>query len=127
MPLLPPDLTRPFDRREERAAARNLLVQRETMLRSLQELAAKPAHDWTASEFAAFPPTTNGVLDPPPDRLARWASIFAEEIEELHRLAQGHRPRSDVELRQAIYLAGKLIATVTDVALADVDDVVIAG
>lgn len=123
MPLMPPDLMVPFERSEDRIAARARLVRRDRVLRSLEELAAKPAADWTDPERALFPSTTNGIPDPPPSRLARWATVFAEEIGALHRLMS--RPLSDVELRQADYLAGRLIATVADVPLASVDDVVI--
>jgi hypothetical protein len=58
--------------------------------------------------------------DPPPVRLRRWASLFADELAEVHHLAK--RPLlSDIELRQAHYLAGRLLATVTDLPLKDVD------
>jgi hypothetical protein len=48
------------------------------------------------------------------------ASIFADELGEVHRLVD-RGALSDLELRQALYLAGRLLATVTDLRLNDVD------
>ena len=70
---------------------------------------------------SAFPRTTNGVPDPPPARLTRWVTIFAEELDEVHQLAKRREPLSDVELRRALYFAGRLIATVTDLPIDVVD------
>ncbi|MGH9126783.1 MAG: hypothetical protein ACRDZ8_18940, partial [Acidimicrobiales bacterium] len=73
-------------------------------------------------ELAAFPSMTNGVADPPPLRLARWASLFGEELAEVHRLAGGSTPLSDIELQEVLYLAGRLLSTLADRSLNRVDD-----
>jgi hypothetical protein len=90
------------------------------MLRALEQLARKPAGLWSPSELARFPKRTNGVPDQPFVRLPRWASIFADELGEVHRLV-GCGALSDIELRRALYLAGRLLVTVTDLRLDDVD------
>ena len=121
MSLLPPDLGRPFPDNAERAAARERLARRDATLRLIEALATKPEPEWSPVERAAFPNMTNGVEDPAPRRTRRWASLFAEELAEVHRLAaQG--PLSDVELREALYLAARLLSTVTDWAIDMVDD-----
>lgn len=121
MSLLPPDLERPFPNNAERAAARERLNRRDATLRLIEALATKPAPEWSPVERAAFPNMTNGVEDPAPQRTRRWASLFAEELAEVHRLA-AQAPLSDVELREALYLAGRLLSTVTDWAIDLVDD-----
>lgn len=120
MPLLPPELARPFRSETERGAAQRLLVQRDRILRAIEELANKPASAWSRSELTAFPHVTNGVPDPPPQRVSRWASIFAEELTEVHRLVSRQR-LSDVELQETLYLAGRLLATVTDLSIDEVE------
>lgn len=122
MPLLPPELARPLQSEEERKAARHRLAERDRTLRTIETLATKPAGDWSASERAAFPDTTNGVPDPPHQRVARWVSLFAEELAEVHHLAEGRRALSDIELQEVLYLAGRLLATVTGLPLDQVDD-----
>src|ERR1700722_14387783 len=89
MPLLPPELAQPFHDHQERAAARHRLAERDRMLENIESLARKPASDWSTSERAVFPNTTNGVADPPHQRVARWASLFADELAEVHYLVAG--------------------------------------
>jgi hypothetical protein len=120
LPNLPPELTQPFHSDAERMSARSLLAQRDRVLRALEQLARKPPDLWSPSELARFPKKTNGVPDPPFVRLPRWASIFADELGEVHRLVV-RGALSDLELRQALYLAGRLLATVTDLRPNDVD------
>lgn len=126
MPLLPPELAHPFHSPAQRAAARDLLVRRDGTLRFIETLASKPATAWSPAELAAFPNVTNGVADPPPQRVSRWASLFAEELAEVHRLAAGKAPLSDMELQEALYLAGRLLSTVTDWPIDRVDDFTVA-
>ena len=121
MPLLPPELARSFQNETERVAARRLVVHRDRLLRSIEILANKPASAWSQSELSAFPHVTNGVSDPPPQRVSRWATIFADELAEIHSLAAGTRPLSDIELQETVYLAGRLLATVTDWPIEEVD------
>jgi len=118
---LPLELTQPFRTEAERAAARSLLAQRDRVLRAFEQLARKPAGLWSPSELARFPKGTNGEQGPPFVRLPRWASIFADELREVHRLVE-RGALSDIELRQALYLTGRLLATVTGLRLNDVDN-----
>lgn len=126
MPLLPPELARPFRDHAQRGAARDRLVRRDGALRMIETLGTKPATGWSPAERAAFPSVTNGVADPPPQRVSRWTSLFAEELAEVHRLAARKGPLSDVELQEALYLAGRLLSTVTDWPIDRVDDFTIA-
>jgi hypothetical protein len=121
VPLLPPELAHPFRSPAERAEARKRLQERDHTLRMIEVLANKPDDAWSSSEKAAFPSVTNGVTDPPPQRVIRWASLFAEELAEVHRLSAPNRPVSDTELQQALYLAGRLLATITDWPIDRVD------
>ncbi len=41
--------------------------------------ARKPANDWSTAERAVFP-DTNGVADPPHQRVAGWASLFVDDF-----------------------------------------------
>jgi hypothetical protein len=122
VPLLPPELARPFHSQAERAAARTRMERRDQMLRSIEALANQQPAAWTSLQLAAFPDTINGVADPPPQRVARWASLFAEEIAEVHRIVSTRRLLSDIELQETIYLAGRLLATVTGWSIETVDD-----
>ena len=121
MPPLPPELARPFQSGQERATALHRLTERDRVLEAVEALSKKPTFDWTASERAAFPAVTNGVIDPPHQRVARWASLFADELSEVHQLVAGRRPISDLELQEALYLAGRLLATVTGLSIDQVD------
>jgi hypothetical protein len=47
---------------------------------------------------------------------------LAEELAEIHRLAPGARRLSDIELQEMLYLAGRLLATVTDWSIAAVNN-----
>jgi len=120
VPFVPPELTHPFRSHTERSEARQRLQERDHTLRLIEALATK-RENWTTAELAAFPSVTNGISDPPPQRVTRWASLFAEELAEIHRLATGRR-LSDVELREALSLAGRLLAIVTDRSIDAVDD-----
>jgi hypothetical protein len=122
VPLLPPELTRPFPSDTERLSARRLVAQRDRTLQTIEELSNRPDSQWSSSELAAFPHTTNGVADPPKQRVARWANLFAEELAEVHRLVVGNRQLSDLELQETLYLAGRLLATVSDWSLDEIDN-----
>lgn len=121
MPLVPSELTRSFSSPAERADSLRQLQARARTLGLIEVLAKKRDEDWTAADRAAFRSLTKGIADPPQHRVTRWASLFAEELAEIHRLAAG-RPLSDVELREALYLAGRLLAIVTDRSIDAVDE-----
>lgn len=120
MPLLPPNLERPFSDGTERAAAHKLLRCRDALLKAIETLARVPVDQWSSDQYTAFPHSTNGVPDPPPERLARWANIFGDELQEVHELAVRQR-LDDAELRRALYFSGRLLATVTDLPIDMVD------
>jgi hypothetical protein len=122
VPLVPSELAHPFRSPADRVEARRRLVERDSTLRSIESLTSKPDHAWTTAERAAFPSVTNGITDPPSQRVSRWASLFAEELAEIHRLVASRRPLSDIELQEAVYLAGRLLATVTGRVIDSVDD-----
>lgn len=121
MTLLPPDLERPFSSSAERLAARRLLLKRDAVLRALKQLAAQPHHQWPTGIYEELPRVTNGVSDPPERRLARWAMIFADELDEVHTLAQHSGGLSDSDLRRGLYFAGRLLATATDLPMSMID------
>jgi hypothetical protein len=111
MSLLPPDYDRPYKDAQEREEARRLLAQRDRVLTGLQELAGKPT--WSEHEQASLPRMTNGMNERPEDRLKRWKDLFGEELAEVHRLAEA-RALSDIEMRQAVFLAKRLLVLATD-------------
>ena len=115
-------LANPFRSPAQRAAARDRLVHKDGTLRLIEALASKPTTAWSSAEQAAFPSMTNGVTDPPPQRASRWATLFAEELAEIHRLAASKQPLSDMELQEVLYLAGRLLSTVTDWPIDRIDD-----
>jgi len=121
VPLFPPDLTAPFSGTAERAEAGRQLQHRDGLLRRIEELALTPANRWSSAERDVFPAATNGVPEPAPARLARWAALFADELAEVHRLAAAQRPLGDVALKEALYLAGRLLATASDRPIDAVD------
>ena len=122
MPLLPPELAQPFQDQSERMAARRRLGERDRTLQAVKALARRPASAWTSHERSALPDSTNGVVDPPDQRVGRWAALFAEELTEVQRVAAASRTLSDLELQEALYLAGRLISTVTGLPISQVDD-----
>jgi hypothetical protein len=82
----------------------------------------RPDEAWSSSDLAAFPHSTNGVADPPKQRVSRWAHLFADELAEVHRLVTGTRQLSDIELQETLYLAGRLLATVSDWPIEKIDN-----
>lgn len=121
MPLLPPELAQGFRDETERVAARHLLVERARKLGTIEELAQKTPDRWSPAELQAIPNAMGNVPYPAPERVARWADIFAEELAEIRRLAAIVRQLSDPELRETLYLSGRLLASVTDRPIAEVD------
>ena len=117
---MPPELTQPFHTEAERAGGRSLLAQRDRVLQAFRHLAQKPAGLWSPAELARFPKGANGEQGLPFVRLPRWASVFADELREVHRLVE-RGALSDIELRQALYLAGRLLATVTGLPVDQLD------
>lgn len=48
-------------------------------------------------------------------------ALFRDEVDEVHLLACRVRTLSDVELQEVLYLAGRLLATVSGWSIEDVD------
>lgn len=69
----------------------------------------------------AIPDSTNGIVEPPDQRVSRWASLFTEERDEVHHAA-ARRRLAALELQEALYLAGRLFSTVTGLPISRVDD-----
>jgi hypothetical protein len=119
-PVLPRELSLPFRDEYERNSARQLLVRRDHLLRKIERLGKKRESDWTKAEVATIPTMTNGVFEPPRQRVSRWSNLFEEELTEVHRLAE-RSGLGDIELREANYLAARLLATVTNRPINEVD------
>ena len=126
VPLLPPELAHPLRNPAQRAEARppcskrrHFAIDRGTRDQAGYGMVARrasrlPDRDQRSSRSAATA------------RVSRWASLFAEELAEVHRLAAGKAPLSDMELQEVLYLAGRLLSTVTDWPIDRVDDFTVA-
>jgi hypothetical protein len=124
MTLLPPNFAEPYSSFSEREQARQRLVKRDKLLRSIEAVAHKPLSQWSPSELASFPPMTNGMREDPIEKLNRWRTLFAEELREVHRLAS-MTAVSDIELKQGLFMAGRLLITVTGRAADELDNITI--
>jgi hypothetical protein len=109
--MLPPDLHEPFASAEERAHAAQQLLARQQLLEELNFLATLPSDQWLPERMERFPQFTEG-RERSAERLARWRALFADELRQVRetRNAAAHERISDVELRTAVYLAGRLLA-----------------
>ncbi len=86
-------------------------------------LSAAPESTWPEKDLATLssaPPITKESAS---QRLARWRSVFADELSELESavdaaLVLGGPARvTDIDLRSAVYLAGRLLATLYGVSV----------
>ena len=109
--MLPPDLHTPFANSEDRSRAARQLTERHQILERLERLAALPASQWPPGQIEQFPPSLAEHGEHPAERLARWQALFADELRQVRdvRNAIAHGRISDVELRTALYLAGRLL------------------
>jgi|SRR5580658_7698242 hypothetical protein len=82
-----------------------------------------PEAQWPAEEAArlrAVPPISGETVG---QRLARWQNGFASELADLERAVLaassqgGSTTVADIDLRSAVYLAARLLATLYDVAI----------
>jgi hypothetical protein len=123
--MLPPDLHEPFTSAEDRTHAASQLVQQHQDLEALQRLATMPPRQWTAEQIRRFPPSMSGHQEHPAGRLTRWQALFADELRQVGdvRDAVAHGRVSDVELRTALYLAGRLLAFAYGDGVHEVDQV----
>jgi hypothetical protein len=99
-------------------------VKRDNLLRSIEAAAQKPLSDWSPSELAIFPPMTNGMREDPSEKVKQWRSLFAEELREVHRLAS-MAAVSDIELKQGLFMAGRILMIVTGKAANEIDNITI--
>lgn len=118
--LLPPNFGEPYSSSAERKEALGQLSRRDRALRSIETLAHKPASQWSLAELTSFPNQV-GTSEHPSERVKRWKSLFAEELAEVHRLAST-APVSDVEVRHGVFLAGRLLMTVTGMSVNEIED-----
>lgn len=69
------------------------------------------------------PPIAN---EAPSDRLRRWRDVFASELADLERAVLaasgqgGSTTVTDIDLRSAVYLAGRLLASVYGITISEV-------
>jgi len=123
MPLTPPDLVRSYASPAEKNADWQRLQQRAGTLRELADLARTPREQWPADVADRLQAATPIAGETPVERLTRWRSVFAGELADLDQAVLaassqgGASTVSDIDLRSAVYLAGRLLATLYDVAL----------
>lgn len=110
--MLPHDLHEPFAGPTARADALQQFFDLCDRLEELERLAGLSADRWVPEETGRFPWELSGHSEHPAERLARWRSLFASELDQVRatRNAAVHARVSDAELRTATYLAGRLLA-----------------
>lgn len=123
MPLPPPDLARPYASPGDKNADWQLLLRLAEELRELTKLSGAPEAGWPAEATArlrAAPPIEG---EPAGHRLARWRSVFASELADLEHAVLvassqgGSMTVADIDLRSAVYLARRLLATLYGVTI----------
>jgi hypothetical protein len=123
MPLTPRDLVRSYASPAEKGADWQRLLQRAETLRELAGLAGTPEERLPADAAARLQAATPIAGEAPAQRLRRWRSVFARELADLDQAilaasSQGGASTiNDIDLRSAVYLAGRLLATLYDVTL----------
>ncbi len=107
MPLAPPDLARPYASAADKDADWRLLLRRADALQELARLSELPEERWpagAAGRLRAAPPIASELAD-----LRRAVTAASSQ--------GGSMTVSDIDLRSAIYLAGRLLATLYGVAI----------
>lgn len=126
MPLTPPDLVRSYASPADKDADWQRLLQRAEALRELAGLAGTPQERLPADAAARLHAATPIADEAPAQRLARWRSVFASELADLDHAVLAASSQggaftiSDIDLRSAVYLAGRLLATLYDVPMGQV-------
>jgi hypothetical protein len=114
---MPPELSRPYPSSAEKERDWQLLLQRAARLKEWAGLSETPETEWPEADVAALrvaPPITD---ETPSQRLSHWRRVFADELSELGTAvdaaatAGGPGRITDLDLRSAVYLAGRLLAT----------------
>jgi hypothetical protein len=123
VPLRSPDLVRSYASPAEKDADWQRLLQRAETLRELAGLAGTPQGRLPADTAARLRAATPIAGEAPAQRLTRWRGVFASELADLDRAVLaassqgGAATVSDIDLRSAVYLAGRLLATLYDVTM----------
>ena len=126
-PLLPRELSTPYASPAEKASDWQRLLQRAGILRELAALGDVPEEQWphagAIDSLRTAPPITSETAS---QRLNRWRNVFADELSDLERAVSaasqlgGYANLADIDLRSAVYLAGRLLATLYDVPISEV-------
>jgi hypothetical protein len=111
--MLPHELHDPFPNPTDRTRAVQQLLDLFRRLEELERFAELPAEQWTREQVQQFPSEMHGHREHPAERLARWHTLFADELKQVRaaRSAAVHARLSDTELRTATYLAARLLAS----------------
>jgi hypothetical protein len=109
--MLPPELHEPFPNGADRARTVQQLLDLYRRLEELEHLAELRPEEWTVEQLQQFPAQVSGHREPAAQRLARWHTLFPEELRQVRaaRDAAVHGRLSDSELRTATYLAARLL------------------
>lgn len=125
--LLPRDLSAPYTSPAEKESDWQRLLQRAETLRELAALGDVPEEQWPPAVavgwLRAAPPITSETAS---QRLNRWRDVFAAELSDLDRAISvasrlgGYASLADIDLRSAVYLAGRLLATLYGVPVSEI-------
>lgn len=125
--LLPRELSAPYASAADKASDWQRLLQRAGILRELAALADVPEEQWPQAEavdsLRVAAPLTSETTS---QRLNRWQTVFADELSDLERAVStasrqgGYIRVADIDLRSAVYLAGRLLATLFGVPLSEI-------
>jgi hypothetical protein len=125
--LLPRELSAPYASPAEKESDWQRLLQRAGTLRELAALGDVPEEQWPHAEavdsLRTAPPITSETAS---QRLNRWRNVFADELSDLDRAVSaasrlgGHASLADIDLRSAVYLAGRLLATLYGVPASEI-------
>lgn len=123
MPLTPPDLARPYASPADKESDWQLLLRRAGVLQVLARLSGLSEGQWPADAAARLRAASPIAGEAPAQRLERWRNVFASELADLERAVMaasgqgGSTAVGDIDLRSAVYLAGRLLATLYGVAI----------
>lgn len=126
MPVVPPELARPYGSPADRQADWQRLLQRAELLRHLTALSDTPEGQWPAWAIDRVRAAPRIINEAPSERLKRWRSVFASELADLERAVLaassqgGSTVVTDIDLRSAIYLAGRLLASLYGTSIGEV-------
>lgn len=125
--LLPRDLSAPYISLAQKESDWERLLLRSATLRELTALADVPEGQWPHSaaveSLLAAPPITTETAS---QRLDRWRNIFSDELSDLERAISaasrqgGYCNLADIDLRTAVYLAERLLATLYGVSASEI-------